>query len=111
MKLQGKVVAVTGALGALGRAMSAAAEAAGARVARIDYAKAAAPGELVFDGVDLADESAAARTMARIAEACGRLEGLVNIAGGFTWQTVADSPASVWESMFKLNVLTAVIAS
>ncbi len=111
MNLEGKTVAVTGALGVLGRATSAAAEAAGARVVRIDQARGASPAELLFDGVDLADEAAAGSTMGKIAERCGGLDGLVNIAGGFTWQTVADSPAAVWEQMFKLNVLTAVTAT
>jgi NAD(P)-dependent dehydrogenase (short-subunit alcohol dehydrogenase family) len=49
--------------------------------------------------------------MADIVAKAGKIDGLVNIAGGFVWQTVADSPAKVWEQMFRINLLTAVTAS
>ena len=109
--LTGKTIVVTGALGVLGRAVATAAEAAGAQVARVDYARAGAPAELLFDGVDLADEAAAGAAMASIAQACGAIHGLANVAGGFTWSLVADSPAASWEAMFRMNLLTALGAS
>ncbi len=109
--LSGKTIVVTGALGVLGRAVASAAEAAGANVARIDYARATAPAELLFDGVDLADEASAAEALGKVAEACGEIHGLANIAGGFTWSLVADSPATTWEAMFRMNLLTALGAS
>ena len=49
--------------------------------------------------------------MAGIARVAGGLDGLANVAGGFTWQTVSDSPAEVWEAMFRINLMTAVTAS
>ena len=109
--LEGRTIVVTGALGALGSAVAEVAEAAGARVARIDYGKAKAPGELVFDGVDLTDEAAATAAMAAVVQRCGGIDGLVNIAGGFTFATLADAPGSVWEQMFRINLLTAVTAT
>jgi NAD(P)-dependent dehydrogenase (short-subunit alcohol dehydrogenase family) len=109
--LEGKVIVVTGALGALGRAVAATAETAGARVARMDQARAGTAGELVFEGLDLTDETAAGAALAEIAAQCGRIDGLVNIAGGFTWRTLADSPTKVWEEMFHINLLTAVTAT
>jgi len=111
MRLDGKVVVVTGALGALGRAVAEAAEAAGAKVARLDVARAESPGELVFDGLDLTDAAATGAVMDRIAQACGRIDGLANIAGGFTFETVKDGSTAAWEAMFRLNVLTALTAS
>jgi len=111
MRLDGRTIVVTGALGVLGRAVAAAAEAAGARVARLDAAKPGVGGELVFEGLDLTDEAATAAAMAEVARACGGIDGLANIAGGFVWRTVAESPAPVWEQMFRINVLTAVAAS
>lgn len=116
MSLEGKTIAVTGAFGVLGRAVASAAVAAGARVARLDAARigaadTSAGGDLVFEGLDLADEPATTAAMAEIARAAGGLHGLVNVAGGFTWQTVADSPAAVWEAMFRINLMTAVTAS
>jgi NAD(P)-dependent dehydrogenase (short-subunit alcohol dehydrogenase family) len=111
MMLEGRTVVVTGALGALGSVVADVAEAAGAKVARLDHAKASARRELLFDGLDLTDEPATTAAMAQIAERCGGIDGLVNIAGGFAWHTLADAPASVWEQMFRLNLLTAVTAT
>ncbi len=109
--LDNKVIVVTGALGVLGSSVAAAAEQAGARVARLDQATTGNAGDLIFQGLDLTDETATAKAMADIVAKAGKIDGLVNIAGGFVWQTVADSPAKVWEQMFRINLLTAVTAS
>ena len=109
--LEGRTVVVTGALGVLGASVADAAEAAGAKVARLDQARAGASRELLFDGLDLTDEAATAAAMATVAERCGGIDGLVNIAGGFTFATLADAPATVWERMFRINLLTAVTAT
>lgn len=109
--LSGKTIVVTGALGALGGAVARAAQAAGARVAHVDHVTTEQAGELIFHGVDLTDEAAAAATMSAVARICGGVDGLVNVAGGFVFSPVADSPAEVWERMFRLNLLTAVNAS
>src|SRR5580692_6069573 len=109
--LEGRTVVVTGALGVLGSSVADAVEAAGAKVARIDHARAAAPRELLFDGLDLTDEAATTAAMATIATRCGGIDGLVNIAGGFTWATLAEAPAKVWEQMFRINLVTAVTAT
>jgi NAD(P)-dependent dehydrogenase (short-subunit alcohol dehydrogenase family) len=110
-RLDDKVIAVTGAFGVLGAAVVGAAQAAGARVARIDQASAVQAGDLVFGGVDLTDEAQAERVMAEIAGAAGRIDGLVNVAGGFTWRTLKDGSLAVWEQMFRINLVTAVSAS
>jgi NAD(P)-dependent dehydrogenase (short-subunit alcohol dehydrogenase family) len=109
--LSGKTIVVTGALGVLGRSVAGAAEAAGARVAHVDHVKTEQSGELIFHGVDLTDEAATGATMAQVARVTGGIDGLVNIAGGFVYSAVSDSPAKLWESMFRLNLLTAVNAS
>ena len=41
----------------------------------------------------------------------GRLDALVNIAGGFTFETVADGNIKSWQRMHALNLLTAVNTS
>ena len=110
-KLDGKVIAVTGASGALGSAVARAAEAAGGRVARLDQATGRMSGELVYEGLDLADEAATRAAMADIAAKCGGIDGLTNIAGGFVFSPNADSGAEVWERMFRINLLTALTAS
>ena len=109
--LEGRTVVVTGALGALGSNVADALEAAGAKVARLDHVKIAAAQDLVFDGLDLTDAAATTAAMATIVERCGGIDGLVNIAGGFAWHTLADAPAKVWDDMFRINLITAVTAS
>lgn len=109
--LDGKAIVVTGALGALGRAVSTALEDAGARVARVDQARAEAPAPHLYDGVDLTNPAATGAAISGFAADSGRLDGLVNIAGGFVWKTVADADQADWRRMFEINVLTAVTAS
>ncbi|MFP5435849.1 MAG: SDR family oxidoreductase, partial [Alphaproteobacteria bacterium] len=40
-----------------------------------------------------------------------QLDGLVNIAGGFAWETVADGSVATWDRLYAMNVRTALIAS
>ena len=112
MELQGKRIAVTGAFGALGAAMVHAATAAGARVAALDrapvpsgFAAAAAIGN-----VDLADTVAARTAIDDAARAFGGLDGLVNIAGTFRWETLADGSVDTWDLLYRVNLRTAVAA-
>ncbi|MGC1522877.1 MAG: SDR family NAD(P)-dependent oxidoreductase [Steroidobacteraceae bacterium] len=114
MTLSGKVLAITGSDGVLGRAAAATLRGYGARVALLAHASAPAaaqpPGSLHFGGVDLTQEAAARSVMARIVAEAGRLDGLVNIAGGFTWEKVSGGSLQTWESMYKLNLVTTVVS-
>jgi NAD(P)-dependent dehydrogenase (short-subunit alcohol dehydrogenase family) len=49
--------------------------------------------------------------MNEIRSKCGRIDALLNIAGGFTWQTVTEGDPAAWDKMFALNVKTALTAS
>ena len=106
-----RVIAITGGHGVLGRAVLEAALSDGLEVAIIDRTRGQATPEGVLDlgGVDLTDATAADRTMAAAVERFGRLDALLNIAGGFVWQTV-DDPEPAWSRMFALNLSTAVNA-
>jgi len=107
-----RVIAVTGGHGVLGRAVVEAALADGLEVAVIDHAAGptAPEGVLELGGVDLTDPAAAARAVDAVAARFGRLDALLNIAGGFVWQTVDDADPA-WGKMFALNVTTALNAS
>lgn len=112
--MQGKTIVVTGAFGALGRAVASRARAMGAEVAMIDRAQAppACAGEpLALGGVDLTKPDEAQRAIERVFEATGRLDALLNIAGGFIWRTLAESDDAVWDTMYAINLKTAVNAS
>ena len=106
------VVAVTGGHGVLGRAVVQAALEAGLKVALIDFvAGPSVPeGVLEITGVDLTDPVQAQAAVDRAAAHFGRLDALLNIAGGFVWQTT-DDPAPAWDRMFALNLTTALNAS
>ena len=107
-----RVIAVTGGHGALGRAVVAAALADGLKVAVIDHAAglSAPEGVLELGGTDLTDAAAAARAIEAVAGRFGRLDALLNIAGGFVWQTVDDAEPA-WDRMHALNLKTALNAS
>jgi len=113
MVMKGKVVVITGALGALGRVVAETAQKSGARVAGIDHApsQAAATVERIELGdVDLSDASAAKKAIDTAASHFGRLDALINIAGGFTFETIADGDIKSWHRMYAMNVLTALNA-
>jgi NAD(P)-dependent dehydrogenase (short-subunit alcohol dehydrogenase family) len=112
--VNGKVIVITGALGALGRVVVESALARGAHVAGIDHADshaAATPERIEFGGVDLSDSAQARKAIDAAATHFGRLDALVNIAGGFTYETVADGDVKSWQRMHALNLLTALNTS
>lgn len=112
--MDGKVIVVTGALGALGRVVVDTALAQGARIAGIDHAPTQVPAtadRYELGGVDLTDPTQAAKAIKAAASQFGRLDALINIAGGFTFETVADGDPKSWQRMYALNVMTALNAS
>jgi 3-oxoacyl-[acyl-carrier protein] reductase len=118
--MDGKVIIVTGASGALGQVLVDIAIARGARVAALDHAAKphAAGGPERFDigGVDLADAAQAKQAIDAASAHFGRLDALINVAGAFAFEAVADSdsgpsPNQNWEKMHRLNLLTALNAS
>ncbi|AOI73783.1 short-chain dehydrogenase [Burkholderia ubonensis] len=117
--INGSVVAITGGFGHLGLATAAWLGARGARIALIGRGAAPAaetlPAELVgarcIGGADLVDEQAAVQALDAVQREFGRLDVLLNIAGAFAWETVADGDVATWDRMYALNVKTALNAS
>ncbi|MBR0828058.1 SDR family oxidoreductase [Bradyrhizobium manausense] len=112
--MQGKAIVITGALGALGKVVAETALSRGARVAGIDHAPSQTPAtadHLEIGGVDLSDEVQAKKAIEAAAMHFGRLDALINIAGGFAFETVGDGDTKTWQRMYALNVLTALNAS
>ena len=107
-----RVIAITGGHGVLGRAVVEAALAEGLKVAVIDHAsgQSAPKGVLELGGVDLTDPDSATKAIDAVANHFGRLDALLNIAGGFVWQTTDDADPA-WAKMFALNLTTALNAS
>ena len=112
--MDGQVVVVTGAQGALGRVVADVAAARGARVAGIDHAPApdsGTPSRFEVGGVDLTDATAAKQAIDAVATHFGRVDALINIAGGFAYETVAEGDPKTWQRMYALNVTTALNAA
>lgn len=107
-------VVVTGAFGALGRVVVQSLVASGAAVAALDHAPAPVEtiaGVHAFGGIDLADAEAARTALQQANQALGGIDALVNIAGGFRWETVAEGSLDTWDRLYRLNLRTAVAAS
>jgi len=106
-----RVIAITGAFGALGSAVARAAAGA-SRLALIDFAHVAPAGTpankdvLVLGGVDLTDPAQAKAAVAAILDRFGRLDALINIAGGFRWEMHEGGDPETWRAMFRMNVET-----
>ena len=107
-----RVVAITGGHGVLGKAVVEAALTQGLKVAIIDHARghAAPEGVLEVGGIDLTDPAAAKTAIEAVVAHFGRLDALLNIAGGFVWQGV-EGGDDEWGRMFALNLTTALNAS
>lgn len=112
--MDGKVIVVTGASGALGKVVAISALAKGARVAGVDHAAsqvAATPNRIEFGGVDLTDAAQAKEAIDAAASHFGKLDALINIAGGFAFEAIAEGDPKTWQRMYALNVITALNAS
>jgi len=120
MILTGKTVVVTGGFGALGSVVAEQAIARGASVAVLDHAQAAPAGlaerlganALLIGGVDLSSLDEAKKAMDAVRERFGRIDALLNIAGGFVWQKLAEGQGlDAWDRMSAINLKTALNAA
>ena len=112
--MDGKVIVVTGASGALGKVVTEVALARGARVASVDHAPtetAATKNRIDIGGIDLTDATRAKKAIDAVASHFGAVHALINIAGGFAFEAVAEGDPRTWQRMYALNVLTALNAS
>ncbi|MGF6296783.1 NADP-dependent 3-hydroxy acid dehydrogenase YdfG [Paraburkholderia sp. WC7.3d] len=113
-----RVVAITGGFGSLGRTVGRVFAENGWKVALID--KALEPENASAEqlhaswwrgGVELTDLDAARSALSAVVEQLGKLDAIVNIAGGFRWETLADGSLDTWDLMYRTNVRTAATAS
>ena len=109
LRLDGKVVIVTGATQGLGAAIARRCAALGARLvltgrdpARGEAIRAEL--DAVFVPAELQDPDACRAVVARADAAYGRLDGLVNAAGLSTRGTLDDTSVELWDRLFAVNV-------
>ncbi len=112
-----QVVIVTGAAGNLGRALVAAFDEAGATLVLVDHkpgrleaaypALAAGAKHYLAAPVDVSQGEQVAAMVEEIMRRYGRIDVLVNAAGGYTGgETIAEMDAATWEKMFNINLRT-----
>lgn len=111
--MQGKIIAITGAAGALGSVVAQRLADAGAHVIGIDIVAFSPSGGVAeaLGEVDLRKPEAVKAAVDAIGKTHGRLDGLVNVAGGFAWETIADGSIDTWDRLYDMNVRSALLAS
>ena len=102
-------VIVTGGFGVLGQAVAEGFAAAGDKVARVDFAPSPhslIAGALDIGGVDLTDAAATSAAIDKVVAAHGGIDVLVNVAGGFTWETLEGGSIDAWARMQSMNLIS-----
>lgn len=117
-----RVVIVTGAAGNLGSAVARAFQAAGARLVLVDRAAdrlprlfpdwVDSPNHFLATSVDLTNADAVERMVDETVKRFGRVDVLVNTAGGYRGGTpVHETSFETWDFMLNLNARTLFTAS
>jgi len=120
--LTDRVVIVTGAAGNLGTAVAGTFRAAGARLVLVDHDPdrlsrlfpdlVSSPDHYLAAPVDLTDEAAVKAMVDQTLSRFGRIDVLVNVAGGYRGGTpVHETPLATWDFLLNLNARTVYIAS
>lgn len=104
-------IVVTGAAGVLGKVVCATLKDGGYNVIGMDVSEVPADLAAAISGVDLTDETAVTAAFARIGEITPSLAGLVNVAGGFRWETVGDGSVDTWDLLYRINLRTALLTT
>jgi NAD(P)-dependent dehydrogenase (short-subunit alcohol dehydrogenase family) len=110
--LKDKHVVITGGTGALGSAVAKALVEAGAHC-HVPAIETSVPadrfpktGVSVTTHIDLSDEAAVEGFYAKLPP----LHGVVNIAGGFAWAPIADSPIKVVQQQLSMNFVSCALS-
>ncbi|MDX1613437.1 MAG: SDR family oxidoreductase [Candidatus Promineifilaceae bacterium] len=116
-----QIVLITGASGNLGRATGRAFQEAGATLVlaarNLDHLEAAFPdladaGDHLFVTVDLTDPGTVEAMAYEVIHHLGRVDVLVNIAGGFQMgPAVHETPLEQWDKMMNLNLRSVIHTS
>ncbi|MFQ5399457.1 MAG: SDR family NAD(P)-dependent oxidoreductase [Anaerolineae bacterium] len=115
-----QVAIVTGAAGSLGEATARAFHRAGAKMVLVDnredrlekvFADILDTTDCLVPAIDITDPKAVEKMVGNVAAHYGRVDILVNIAGGFRMGTaVHETPLETWEFMLNLNARSVFLA-
>ena len=106
---QNALTIVTGAAGALGSCVARELVEAGYKVCAIDISPVPeVAGMMSRTGVDLTNYDSVKTTIESILQEAGPVSNLVNIAGGFAWETLTEGSVDTWNRMWAMNLQTAL---
>lgn len=113
-KMTTKTCVITGGFGFLGREVAKSARRAGYNIALVDIHAEPPTGDfsgkdqniLFLGGVDISNAKISQNAATKINEHFGRMDVLINIAGGFLWETVEAGAPDNWNHLHKINVMT-----
>ena len=112
MPLNGKVILLTGASGGLGSVVTPILSGAGATLIIVDRML---PQDVIDRRggftADVTNETEVARVVADTVKQAGRIDGLINLVGGFAPGSAVETDAAKWQKMLSLNVTSAFLLS
>jgi NAD(P)-dependent dehydrogenase (short-subunit alcohol dehydrogenase family) len=112
MPLNGKVILLTGASGGLGSAVTPVLSRAGATLIIVDRKL---PQDVIDRRggftADVTNEAEVTRAVADTVKQAGRIDGLINLVGGFAPGTTVETDVEKWQKMISLNVTAAFLLS
>lgn len=109
-----RVAVITGGFGALGQVVATTAIEHGFSVAVLGHAAEPpaglagklGPNALLLGAVDLAEQAAAAAAVTAVMSRFGRIDVLLNLAGGFRWIKIEDSNPADLTLLLRMNAQT-----
>ncbi len=112
MRLQNKIVIITGGSGALGQVVVPAFVDAGARVIIVDrHSRATEAQGVRVMTADVTNEADIRRLVEAIMEKVGQIDALINLVGGFAMGRVVETDLSLWQQMLTMNLTAAFLLS
>lgn len=108
------VVVIAGGMGALGRALVARFKQRGDRVVVLDQTEGShdqskVDADLTLPDVDLNDTGSTRQAFDTVMKTFGRLDAVVSVAGGFVYEEAGSGSTEAWDSMYSMNLRTAVV--
>ncbi len=111
--MKDQIIVVTGGMGRVGQAVTAHVASHGGTPVPVDRAEPSGDDKWPFEvhGIDLTDPDQAELAISKVVARYGRVDGLVNVAGTFRFETVAEGSIDTWDLLYQINLRTAVNTS
>jgi NAD(P)-dependent dehydrogenase (short-subunit alcohol dehydrogenase family) len=110
MQMEGRIAIVTGGAGAVGTAVVSLLVEEGATVVVADRVAPSPIPNLRYVATNVSDEASVRRLVEGVVADYGRIDALLNVAGGFRYGPAVDEIAEAdWDAMMQLNLKSAFL--